>query len=98
MNNTKTQTTRRLTCAAAIAGSLALAACGGSNGDDPVAAPAPTTQFVPGTQVPVAATTSVAGVIAFLQGLIAGTSDNGDPIAVGDAVLATSETDDATPL
>jgi len=94
MNTTKTMMPRRLTCAVAIAGSLALAACGGSGGDDP----APTTQFVPGSQVPVSATTSVAGVIAFLQSLIATTSESGDPIAVGDAVLATSETDDATPL
>jgi hypothetical protein len=49
---------------------------------------------VPATGVPTAATTSVGSVIAFLQSLIGATSETGEPVALGHATLATSETDD----
>ena len=93
MNSSHSKPSRWPHAAAAIAASLVLAGCGGGGGDD-----RPAVQFVPGTQVPTSATTSVAGVIAFLMDLIATTSETGEPIAVGDAVLSTSETEDATPL
>jgi hypothetical protein len=92
MNTQRTTHVRRLAATAALATALGLAGCGGGgDSSSPVA-------LVPGTQVPQSATSSVAGVIAFLMELIAGTSETTDPIAVGDAVLFTSETDDPTPI
>jgi hypothetical protein len=84
---------------AATACALLLAACGGGGGGgEPVAAPSTsatgTGDQVPGTGVPTAATTSVGSVIAFLQSLIGATSETGEPVALGHATLATSETDD----
>ena len=50
-----------------------------------------------GTDVPLSATTSSAGAMAFVKS-VAATSDNkAEPIRVGDAVLATSETDEPDP-
>jgi hypothetical protein len=50
-----------------------------------------------GTDVPLSATTSSAGAMAFVK-LVAATSDNSaEPIRVGGAVLATSDTDESDP-
>ena len=82
-----------------------LAACGGSNdlpktgsigvgtgGTDGTASAG----FVEGTDVPLSATTSAAGATAFANSLVtAGTSETADPLVLGDAVLASSDTDDA---
>ena len=71
------------------AGALLLAACGGGD-------PMPTDP-VAGTQVPASATTSSAGAFTFVRDT-AGTSDNSaEPLVVGDATLATSETDEPDP-
>ena len=52
--------------------------------------------FVDGTDVPLSATTSSAGATAFANSLVtAGTSETADPLVLGDAVLASSDTDDA---
>lgn len=51
--------------------------------------------FVEGTDVPLSATTSAAGATAFANSLVtAGTSETADPLVLGDAVLASSDTDD----
>lgn len=97
MNTPRTLHVRRLAAVAALASALAVAGCGGGS-DGPSVTAAPGVELVPGTAVPVSATSSVAGVIAFLMQLIAGTSETSDPIAVGDAVLRTSDTEDATPI
>ena len=50
-----------------------------------------------GTDVPLSATTSSAGAMEFVK-RVAATSDNSaEPIRVGDAVLATSDTDEPDP-
>lgn len=97
MNHPRTSHVRSFIAAAAITTALAVTGCGGGS-DGPSVTAAPTVDLVPGTMVPTSATSSVAGVIAFLMQLIAGTSETTDPIAVGDAVLSTSETDDPTPI
>jgi hypothetical protein len=75
----------------ALAGTaLLLASCGGGGGDSPVPSDPP----IAGTDVPLSATTSSAGALAFVKS-VAATSDNtANPIVVGDAVLATSDTDE----
>lgn len=74
-----------------LATALLLAACGGG-GDTVVADP-----FVEGTDVPLSATTSSAGALAFVK-RVAATSDNtAEPLRVGGAVLATSDTDEFDP-
>lgn len=51
--------------------------------------------FVDGTDVPLSATTSSAGATAFASSLVAaGTSETAEPLVLGDAVLASSDTDD----
>ena len=75
------------------AGALLLAACGGGGGDGGTAP----TEPVAGTQVPASATTSSAGAFTFVRDT-GGSSDNSaEPLVVGDAVLATSETDEPDP-
>jgi hypothetical protein len=51
-------------------------------------------QNVPGTDVPVAAETNVGEVISFAQRQIATTSDSSDPLVLGSATLATSDSDE----
>jgi len=72
-----------------------LAACGGGGGGNPAA---PTVTLQPGSDVPQSAASSISGVIAFLQSLIAGTSETSEPITIGDATLATSETAEPEPI
>ena len=67
-----------------------------------VAAAAPATfdsdpNMMSATDVPLSATTSSAGAMEFVK-RVAATSDNSaEPIRVGDAVLATSDTDEPDP-
>ena len=87
-----------------VAALALLVACGGTNdfakggttggggaGGGPTAA-----GFVDGTDVPLTATTSSNGATAFANSLVtAGTSETAEPLVLGDAVLATSDTDEA---
>ena len=72
-------------------GVLLVAACGG--GDDRGARPPPEAG-APGSDVPVSATQDPNAAYEFVASLAAGTSDTADPIVVGDATLATTETDE----
>jgi hypothetical protein len=65
-----------------------LVGCGGGGGSADLA------QTVPGTDVPVAAETNVGNVISFAQRQIATTSDSSDPLVLGSATLATSDSDE----
>jgi hypothetical protein len=78
---------------AVATGAVLLTACGG--GSDPVV---PSIPLVTGTDIPVSATTSSAGAFTFVNTL-AGVPDNtAEPITVGDAILATSDTDEPSAL
>jgi hypothetical protein len=68
-------------CTAAV-----LTACGGGSGGDGITADARP------EGVPQSAQQSVAGLVAFLEDLIARTSETSEPVTLGDAVLPTSET------
>jgi hypothetical protein len=74
-----------------VAGALLLAGCGGGGaGTSPVLdTPGPP------SGVPSAATTSSAGALAFVKAVAA--SNDAEPIPLGDAVLATSDTDEPDP-
>lgn len=76
-----------------VAGASLLAGCGGSGGSGAMV----TDPLVEGTDVPLSATASSAGALAFVK-RVAATSDNStEPIRVGGAVLATSDTDESDP-
>ncbi len=66
--------TKIIGAATALTLAIGLSACGSSNDDNPPPAPAP------GSQIPPSAS-SVAGFIAFLQGLAS--SDTSEPLTVG---------------
>ena len=74
-----------LACSAVL-----LSACG----DSSVATPA--VALVPGSGLPVAATTSVAGAISFI-GTVVASAENSEEIELGDVLLATSDTDEPDP-
>ena len=74
---------------------LLLAACGGGGGGGGnITVP---NGNVAGTDVPVSATTSSAAATAFVKTVAATKDETASPIVVGDAVLATSETDEPDP-
>ena len=86
-----------------VAALALLAACGGTTDFSKVGATGgggagggiTVAGFFDGTDVPLTATTSAAGATAFANSLVAaGTSETGEPLVLGDAVLASSETDD----
>ena len=79
--------TRNTTITAALAAAL-LAACGGG-GDGPAEE-----AKVEGTAVPQSATTSAAGATAFVRSVASAPDNSGEPLVVGSATLATSETDE----
>ncbi|MES3010616.1 MAG: hypothetical protein V4738_07535 [Pseudomonadota bacterium] len=83
---TQTQKTTALT-AAAVALTLVVAACGGG-GDDNVA----------GSDVSVRATQDSGRAFSFTAGLADSSNETGEPIVLGDAQLATSETDEPAPI
>lgn len=68
-------------------------ACGGGGGGEIASGP-PT---VSGTDVPLSATQDSHAATQFVAS-VAAKSDSSDPIVVGDATLATSETDEPEPL
>jgi hypothetical protein len=81
----------------AVAG-LLLAACGGGGGGGGfgrITAPPAT---VGGSDVPVSATTSADGAFSFAADVAATQDDTAEPLLLGDAVLATSETDEPKAL
>ncbi len=93
----------RVYLAAGVA-ALALAACGG-DGDDTTAGggggggsgPGGVV-LVPGTDVPVAATTDFQAAFDFVASVVAGGgSETAEPLVVGDVTLATSETAEPDP-
>jgi hypothetical protein len=71
-----------------------LAACGGGGGG---AAPAVADPPFTGTDVPSSATHSSAGALAFVKSVAAAANDSAEPISLGDAVLATSDSDEPDP-
>lgn len=75
----------------AIAGLALLSACGGSS-DDSVAVNG--NPNLAGSEVPSSASSSSAGAVAFARQLAATSNDTAEPIRVGDAMLATSDTDE----
>lgn len=75
---------------AAGAGAVMLAACGGGGGGSS----APVDPVVSGTDIPVSATTSAAGAFTFVNGVASAGDNTAEPLVVGDATLATSETDE----
>jgi hypothetical protein len=69
--------------------SVGLSACGSDS--------APVPQFVAGTDVPISATASSAGAAVFVKEVVAiptDTAEKAESLELGDAVLATSETDE----
>jgi hypothetical protein len=77
-----------------VAGVLLLAACGGGGGGG---TPAPSDPPVAGTEVPTSATTSSAGAFAFVNSVSASSDNTAEPLIVGDATLAVSDTDEPDP-
>jgi hypothetical protein len=74
----------------ALAGTaVLLASCGGGGGGSSDSADPP----VAASDVPLSATTSSAGALAFVK-RVAAMDNSATPIVVGDAVLATSDTDE----
>ena len=80
-----------LCCVASV-----LVACGSSD-SLPTATVPPVINLVPGTDVPVTATTSAAGAAEFVKTVVASSADTAEPLAVGDAVLSTTDTEDPDP-
>ena len=92
----KTKSWRR-TAASFAASSVLLAACGGGGGTGADAAAPAAGPLADGTDVPQSAMISSAGALAFVK-RVAASSDNGaEPLRVGNAVLATSDTDEPDP-
>lgn len=82
--------------ASAVAAATLVAACFGG-GDDDGPTPPVMPPVVSGTDVPVSATNSSTGAFAFVSSVAAAASESAEPLTVGDAVLATSETDEPDP-
>ncbi|MDB5895572.1 MAG: hypothetical protein JWQ88_3103 [Rhodoferax sp.] len=81
--------------ALAAACAVALTACGGGGGGDGGGGGNTNGAgaVVEGSDVPVGVEQSVGSVVAFAKRLIGMTSENGEPVLLGNAKLATSETD-----
>lgn len=70
---------------------LLLAACGGGSGGGGSTLTDPP---ISGTDIPTSATTSSAGAFAFVNGVASSTDNTAEPLRVGDATLASSDTDE----
>ncbi len=92
----KNQTYRLLgatLAAATLVGVLVACGGGGDGADGGAATPvAQADALVPGSEVPVGATTSADGALSFTQSVAAVARDSSEPLVLGDAVLASSDT------
>lgn len=84
----------------ASAGAVALAAgllvaCGGGGGGDSVPAPS---SNVAGSDVPIAATQDPNAAFSFVASFATKPSDSTEPLTVGNAALATSDTEEPKSL
>lgn len=90
------------TAALASFGALLLASCGGGGAGfsgPPAAAPAPAPMPpVSSSDIPQAATVDPVAAFTFVAQVAATRDDTGQPLRIGDARLATSETEDAKAL
>lgn len=77
-----------------LAIAAAVSGCGGGGGNAVVETPPPSTPPVATSEVPASAGASAAGATAFVRSVAATPSDATEPLVVGDATLATSETDE----
>jgi hypothetical protein len=82
---------RLRTLLAAALAAMALGACGGDDHNEANAGGSANT----GTDIPASATASVDGLLAYVNTLIASSSDTSEPVNVGNAVLPTSDTTEA---
>ena len=74
---------------------LLVAACGGGGGGD--GPPVVNDPNIAGTDVPTSATTSSAGAFAFVKATASTKPETSEPLTVGNATLATSDTDEPDP-
>lgn len=81
-----------------LTGAALITACGGGTDIAPVVPTVPTIPVVTGTDIPVSATTSAAGAFTFVNTLAGATDNTADPLTVGDATLASSDTDEPSAL
>lgn len=78
---------------------VALAACGGGGSEGGDASPTTTTGgSSTGSGVPQSAQSSVAGLITYLQSLIAGTNETGAPVSLDGVTLPVDDTAPATAI
>lgn len=89
----KTHSLRRHGAVLAL-GTVLLASCGGGGGDGggPVTPPAA------GSDIPASATSSSQGAFNFVNATAASADNTAEPLVVGDASLATSDTDEPAAL
>ena len=81
----------RLALGAVLSAAL-LAGCGSGGSDDVSSAP------VPNAPVSTDISQSVSALITFMNNLIAGTSESGDPIAINSLTLVTDDTAEPSPI
>jgi ABC-type glycerol-3-phosphate transport system substrate-binding protein len=78
---------------------VALAACGGGGSDGAVGGTTTTTTTTNGGNgVPQSAQASVAGLIAYLQSLIAGSNDTGSPVSLEGVTLPVDDAGGSSPI
>jgi hypothetical protein len=86
------------TAAALGAGAVLLVACGGGDDVAPPPAAPPPPQVVSGSDVPLSATQSANAAFDFVAGVAANKSETAEPLVVGDATLATTDTEEPRAL
>jgi hypothetical protein len=82
----------------AVAAAALLAACGGGGTSTVVATPPAGPAVVAGTDVPVDVQQSTTALVDYAKTQLAATSDKAEPVALGDAKLATSDSDEPSDI
>lgn len=82
--------TRGMLCMCIVA--MGITACGGSS-SLPVAQ-APMDPLIAGTDVPTSSTTTAAGAAVFVKMVVESSANAAEPLVLGDAVLATTDTEE----